>query len=181
MLPNAYYLLRLVREAGEVVGRKRLQKLVFLLENEGMPTDLEYLFHYYGPYSPSLASETEALATMEWLNEEPQSIGPDAVQYRYTITDEGRRQVDEFSEEPQFEQAVSASAQYAVRFSQLAHENSRILELAATVVYWRQKGYGDEEAVTKTSRLKAAPMEEPEFEQAIGIARDSWQRRLQNA
>src|SRR5438309_4081405 len=38
-------------------GKKAFQKLFYLLEKAGVPTDLDFSMHYYGPYSFALADE----------------------------------------------------------------------------------------------------------------------------
>jgi uncharacterized protein YwgA len=40
---------------GELVGRTRLQKTAFLLEQAGMNAGLEFEYHHYGPYCADLA------------------------------------------------------------------------------------------------------------------------------
>jgi uncharacterized protein len=48
---------------GPVRGRKKLQKLIyFLQEGEGEPLGFDYKMHYYGPYSPTLDSRVQALS-----------------------------------------------------------------------------------------------------------------------
>lgn len=40
---------------GEIVGKVRLQKVVYLLDQVGMGSGFSYEYHHYGPYSSELA------------------------------------------------------------------------------------------------------------------------------
>jgi uncharacterized protein YwgA len=40
---------------GEIVGKVRLQKVVYLLDQLGMQSGFSYEYHHYGPYSAELA------------------------------------------------------------------------------------------------------------------------------
>ncbi len=46
---------------GEIVGRVRLQKIVYLLEQLGLNSGYSFTYHHYGPYSEdvSIASQRE--------------------------------------------------------------------------------------------------------------------------
>lgn len=44
---------------GEVVGKVRLQKLVYLLDQLGLESDFSFSYHHYGPYSEDLADAIE--------------------------------------------------------------------------------------------------------------------------
>lgn len=179
MLPPAFYLLRLFQGVKEVVGRKRLQKLVFLLQNEGLPMGQTFIFHYYGPYSPSLAAEVEVLTQppLALLEEESTSTSSGTVEYRYRLQDDGARLLKEFAENGDFSHEIAGTQRFVDRFAELAVVGPRTLELAATIVYWMQKGYPEAEAAEKTARLKQARPESSPFKRAMSIARESWEKR----
>jgi uncharacterized protein len=44
---------------GEIVGKVRLQKLVYLLHQLGIESDLPFAYHHFGPYSEELADRVE--------------------------------------------------------------------------------------------------------------------------
>lgn len=50
-----YQLAKLVEWAGELRSRKRLQKVVYLLQAAGAPIEAEFTLHHYGPYSFDVA------------------------------------------------------------------------------------------------------------------------------
>ena len=41
---------------GELVGRIRLQKVIYLLDQLGLASGFEYSYHHYGPYSSEVSS-----------------------------------------------------------------------------------------------------------------------------
>ena len=50
----------IVRQAeGEIVGKIRLQKIVYLLSRLGYETGFSFEYHHYGPYSRELAEKIE--------------------------------------------------------------------------------------------------------------------------
>lgn len=179
MLPPAFYLLRLFQGVKEVVGRKRLQKLVFLLQNEGLPMGQTFIFHYYGPYSPSLAAEVEALKqpSLGLLKEESTSTRSGATEYHYRLQKSGVKLLKDFSKNSDFSEDIACTQRFVDRFAELAVVNPRTLELASTIVYWMQKGYSETEAAEKTAKLKRAKPEGTPFKKATSIARESWEKR----
>lgn len=44
---------------GEIVGKVRLQKVVYLLDQLGMNSGFSYEYHHYGPYSSDLAKTVD--------------------------------------------------------------------------------------------------------------------------
>jgi uncharacterized protein len=62
--------LRLVDVVGKIEGRKKLQKIVHILQSRGFdfPHDFGYL--HYGPYSSGLAAEVDALVSSKFVIEQ---------------------------------------------------------------------------------------------------------------
>ena len=74
---------RLVEEAGgEIEGRKKLHKLVYLCQRANVDLDQSFVFHMYGVYSPSLALDLKSAIQWDLLEETPQ--GDAAVERRLT-------------------------------------------------------------------------------------------------
>ena len=44
---------------GEIVGRVRLQKIVYLLEQLGLGSGFRFTYHHYGPYSEDVSVATQ--------------------------------------------------------------------------------------------------------------------------
>lgn len=97
--------LRLLAETddGVVEGTTRLQKLVFLVQQQvayELPEDLryDYVGHDYGPFSKELAADLEALAERGWIEVEKRPA-TNGTQYVYRLTEDGRRAVREMTGE----------------------------------------------------------------------------------
>ena len=63
-------------------GRKRLQKVVFFLQEAGCPLDCRYTLHHYGPYSRDVADRCDEMVAAGLIDE---SGGPSTgdMQYAY--------------------------------------------------------------------------------------------------
>jgi uncharacterized protein YwgA len=131
---------------GEIVGRVRLQKIFFLLDNLGLDSGLEYEYHHYGPYSDELADELFD-ATCSGLVEE---------RHAYRLYDGARYSVFHLTQS-----APGVSGQVgglprdeAVAFVDLFKDtDATVLELAATIVWLRDhEEVEDWEAELKTRK-----------------------------
>ena len=90
-----YQLGKIVEWAGTLQSRKRMQKLVFLLQAAGCPLDVDYDLHHYGPYSEDLARLTDLMVD-ERLLEERIEVRPYGEQYSYRLSPESIRQIAEY-------------------------------------------------------------------------------------
>ena len=61
MLEDYLKVMGLIKEAGEIRTRKRVQKLVYLLQQRGAPFNEHFGLNYYGPYSNELQIELDQL------------------------------------------------------------------------------------------------------------------------
>jgi len=81
-------------ESNQIEGRTRLQKLVFLaqddLEDEGVDT-LEYVPYKYGPFSKSLIEAIERFQQMGLLERSKQRTYGGSEKYVYNLTPKGNR------------------------------------------------------------------------------------------
>lgn len=167
-----YLLCRFVRAAGEVGGRMRMQKAVFLLGAQETPMFVDYFFHLRGPYSPALAGTLGYLVNQGLVTEQAEELAPDILQYSYRLTADGKEVLRKFEAHPSVRHAVALGKRYEQRFVSLVQRDVRELELAATVVYWRRLGYGHEHAVRITAQLKGAKPACPEFRKAMKIVHE---------
>ncbi len=71
-----------------VIGRTRLQKTIKLLQRKGLPTDLRFSIHFYGPYSEGLNSTLRLLHQLELVKEELKSGSNDQPYYVYQATED---------------------------------------------------------------------------------------------
>ena len=94
---NRYQLAKIIDWAGTLRSRKRMQKLIFLLQAAGCPLDADYDFHKYGPYSQDVARLTDEL-TREGLLEEEVVGHPFVEHYSYFLPQKTKPQMTEYEE-----------------------------------------------------------------------------------
>lgn len=66
---------------GEIVGKIRLQKVVYLLDRLGLNSGFSYSYHHYGPYSSELSDAADLEAFFGVLKEEQRNRVSDGVPY----------------------------------------------------------------------------------------------------
>lgn len=69
-------------------GRTAIQKIVYLASVK-IGIDLEYMPHYYGPYSPLVAGLVENLTLMGYISEQRRLTAYDREMYSYSLTSDG--------------------------------------------------------------------------------------------
>jgi len=119
--------LLILAAGGEIVGKVRLQKMVYLLEQMGMADDYSFDYHHYGPYSADLANEVDESIFNKEVAEEVRwrADGVGYSIYRQSRTSETvPENLGEFS----FEEAYSA-------LEAMQRRSATVLELAATI-HW---------------------------------------------
>ncbi|RSL29880.1 YwgA family protein [Salibacterium salarium] len=130
MLPDHARLLALLQDAGEIVGRKKWQKIVYISKKMQLPLQEKYTFHMYGPYSEELTLRTEELCSLGFVSEVKESKSG-YYQYRYQLTDEGTTFLDSFSLEWPHQKAESI-------IQRLNEHNAKFLELVSTMLYFEE-------------------------------------------
>lgn len=86
MLNDHAKLMQAVMVSGEIIGRKKLQKMIYIAKKVAFPFHERFQFHFYGPYSEELTLRVEELCNMGFLNEVKEKKGG-YFQYRYTLTE----------------------------------------------------------------------------------------------
>jgi uncharacterized protein YwgA len=125
-------------EGGKVVGRTRLQKTVYLLQHMGLPTDLPYSLHFYGPYSDGLLPVLR-LAQRFRLVEEQWKTGQDNEYYVYQAAPDA---------------AIPEMSDFLGPLAHIQRTQDVPLELAATYHAFRELGYDHPDAVERLRRKK---------------------------
>ncbi|WP_284140160.1 MULTISPECIES: YwgA family protein [unclassified Virgibacillus] len=128
MLINHAKLMQFFSVAREVVGRKKLQKMIYILQSCGLPFEEKYQFHVYGPYSEELSLRTEELCNLGFLSEEKEEKS-NYFQYHYTITTDGERFLE------QFDMKIASLEE---KSAMILDKSARFLELVATMLYFKQ-------------------------------------------
>jgi len=112
--------------AGEISGRKKLQKIVYIAKKLSFPFQEKYQFHFYGPYSEELTLRIEELCNMGYLNEVREKRAG-YYQYCYSITEAGRDFLSmQEVEMPLLEECLL----------DMNEQNARFLELVSTVLFF---------------------------------------------
>ncbi|MGG3803598.1 YwgA family protein [Metabacillus fastidiosus] len=129
-------LMKVFSSSGEIIGRKKLQKMIYIAKKMNYPFYEKYNFHFYGPYSEELTLRVEELCNLGFLSETKEKKGG-YIQYRYSLTDDGNEFLSHYNlNMPTLPNCVQ----------NLNEQNSRFLELVSTVLYF---GELDREEVTE--------------------------------
>ena len=126
MLAEHAKIVQMIALADEVNGRKKLQKMVYILKKMDFDFVEKYELHMYGPYSEELTLRIEELCEMGFLDETCTDKGS-YVQYSYHATENGLQ----FSETTDGPVATLAPC-----ISRLNDQSSRFLELVSTLLYF---------------------------------------------
>jgi uncharacterized protein len=147
---NRLQLATLLSWAGQVgiQGRKRLQKVVFFLQEAGCPLDCRYTLHHFGPYSRDVADRCDEMVAAGLIEEVPGPVNG-VMQYDYTLKPETQAALAQApnSEMPEFGQLATS----------LINENLWTLELGSTILFfYRQLGDWNQ-ALTEACKFKRVP------------------------
>ncbi|HJV16317.1 MAG TPA: YwgA family protein [Bacillales bacterium] len=144
MLKDHAKLMNAILVSGEIVGRKRLQKMIYIAKKISFPFQERFQFHFYGPYSEELTLRVEELCNMGFLNEVKEKKGG-YFQYRYTLTEPGK----EFLSLHEINMPTLQEC-----LLDMNTKNARFLELVSTVLYF--DNLPKQEVETKVFTLKSS-------------------------
>lgn len=127
MLENHAKLMQFFSEAKKITGRKKLQKMVYILQSFGVPFEEKFQFHFYGPYSEELSLRIEELCNLGFIQEEKE-VKSNYFQYHYTLTNDGTAFLNQFGVDmPNCSGSIEL----------LQGKSSRFLELVSTMLYFK--------------------------------------------
>jgi len=112
--------------SGEIIGRKKLQKIVYIAKKLHFPFQEKFEFHFYGPYSEELTLRVEGLCNFGFINEVKEEKSG-YVHYKYRMTEAGQ----EFLEA--YEMDLTNLKECLEKMNE---KNARFLELVSTVLYF---------------------------------------------
>lgn len=142
----------LLSAAGNTVqGRKKLQKLAYLCQAAGEPLGQSFTFYHYGVYSPTLADDVQAAASMQ-LIDEFDSLG--------TVTTILKVPVQ-----------VQQSKGFSI-VEKLKDKEARLLEVLTTILYLNSQGYNGTSLKAKLAALKGQHSDF--FDEAFELARSEF-------
>lgn len=150
-----------VRAAGNrIVGRVRLQKMVYLLDQLGLNSGFKYSYHHYGPYSESLADAVEFAKAFGLIDEETDYRISDGVPFSIfeSLKPSGETQV---LNRPEMSSAINAMQRYS----------ATVLELAATI-HWLINKEKIQSWQTELERRKGVKADLPRVLEAVALLRE---------
>jgi hypothetical protein len=136
-----------------VVGSKRLQMTMLLLQECGLPTDYGYRTFFGGPYSEGLHADARLL----------EHFGLVAISHEDAPSDENFLYV--FTATPDAE--IAEIEPYKPQIKILAAADSDVLEVAAT--YAALRAQGDDDALWRTRNKKRRQSEGGNVEKALKL------------
>ncbi|WP_158737073.1 YwgA family protein [Alteribacillus sp. YIM 98480] len=128
MLPDHAKIMTLLNDAEVIVGRKKLQKIVYIGKKMNLPLQEKYTFHMYGPYSEELTLRVEELCSLGFVTELKEKKSG-YYQYRYKVTDDGKTFLEKFPMDWPEEEALGL-------VKKLNDHSSKFLELVSTMLYF---------------------------------------------
>jgi uncharacterized protein len=152
-------LTRMLVTAGEVRGRKKLQKMVFIAQCLGLPFPEPFDLHVWGPYSEVLTVKLKEMTDWGFARED---VLPGPAGNQHYIYTPGPNAVRVCSAGAEPEPADRMSALVA----HLNGQDATFLEGVATVMYLRAKGKADEVVSEMLGRLKPDKFSDPARVQA---------------
>lgn len=129
---------------GQLVGKTRLQKTLYILQAVGVKLGYEFDYHHYGPYSEQIVEDAKWAVFLGKM-EESQNLG--FHQVPYTVFKTSRNPPDS---------VFGTSAEKVRSVLGLLNEYSAVvLELAATHLYLEKSGFAENAEQELISRKSA--------------------------
>lgn len=155
MLKEHAKLMKVFSDSGEIVGRKKLQKIIYIAKKLELPFYEKYDFHFYGPYSEELTLQVEELCNLGFLHEVKEKGG--YYQYRYSPTEAGTQFLS---------QCELDMRDIKAYIDDVNGQSSRFLELVSTILYF--EGLEQEEIREKVFTVKSKQRyTDEEFDEAV--------------
>lgn len=118
----------------EIPGKVEFHKILFILQNEGVDFDKFYRYNVFGPYSEEFQLEINDLVNQNILSDKGDST--------YIVSDKHKVENDE----------VLNSRIDLITY--VGHLDRDMLELVATIYYFKNLGYSDNMVKEKLSIVK---------------------------
>lgn len=170
---NRYQLAKIIEWAGLVDTRKRLQKVVYLLQTAGYPSEAEYALHHYGPYSHDVARLTDQMTQAELLEEtsKPNIMGL-GFRYSYSLSQTARSALADFEATSKGENLAKSLTPFEPKARLLFDADLRDLEYASTIVFFCRQGHEWDKAVEKMRVFKKLSKEDAAANRAAALAKN---------
>ncbi|HVT89098.1 MAG TPA: hypothetical protein VHD56_09620 [Tepidisphaeraceae bacterium] len=151
--------LRLIFVLDELKGRKKLQKIVHILQSRGFNFPQRFGYLHYGPYSSQLASEIDALVAGNLLKEE-KGVGDDYTPYVYELSDEAMKLLKDLNS--------TGKPPWITLAKNLNEKDPNYLEAMSTILYLKANGFEGNNLRDRFVSLK--PHLKAKFDKALAHA-----------
>lgn len=152
----------------EIEGRTTIQKLAYF-SSVKTRIDMGFGPHYYGPYSPLVASYLEDLVALDFIVEKGRRTVRDRTMYSYALTKDGEKLAKKI--EKTYPKEYRTVKTIVNRCYRVVHNNISVLSWAAKVHYLLHqagKPMTNEEAIS-TGRLFGWKLSEKGIESAVKL------------
>jgi uncharacterized protein len=152
----------IVAAGGEIVGKIRLQKVVYLLDQSGLSSGFSYEYHHYGPYSKDLAEQVEDDVVFDGLiavQHRRQTDGVPYVVYSANV-----------SGDVGLEGASLLDDRLRGALAEMQNRSATVLELAATA-HWLAVAEGRADWRAELQRRKGSKTQNGREVQALELLR----------
>lgn len=160
---NRHQLATLLSWAGEtgLQGRKRLQKVVFFLQELGCPLDCHFILHHFGPYSRDVADICDEMVAAGLVDEERQPH-VDQMQYTYKLKPNTSELLKKTPE--------AEMTRFQVQGERLINENLWSLELGSTILFFYRQSKDWDNALNAACEFKKTSVEHNRSRDALELA-----------
>ena len=145
-----------------IVGRIRLQKIFYLLDQKGMGSGLSFHYHHYGPYSRELDAALDRAQAMQGVTEKTAYRQADGMPYSiFSLRGAADGELPDTVGQLSVDEARKL-------IPSMAAKSSTVLELAATI-HWLSKVERVPDWKRELVRRKGAKTERGRMEQALEL------------
>jgi uncharacterized protein YwgA len=136
-------IISILNEVAEVTGRKRLQKIAFLLKESGVSCNVRFSMLDYGPFSKEIAKATEQLCFLGQIEERNERAGINRT--FVTVYSLNRRPM---------KTATKLSNVHSKFLLAMNRYSTIELEVAATIRFLIRCGLSEKDAIRQTKSMK---------------------------
>ena len=146
-----------IQSAGRIIGRTKLQKIVYLANSIGWKA-IDFKYHNYGPFSDSLAAELDNMKNYGWVEEREISTSRDRVLHEYYSSNKykqtGLSQLGKIEDTvPNGKQLISRTRGLVKQLNKFSADD---LQIMSTLVFLRAQdpSISEDQAIDMTRKLK---------------------------
>jgi uncharacterized protein YwgA len=150
---------------GEIIGRIRLQKVFYLLEQAGLGAGLSFHYHHYGPYSRELDNAIDRARALRGVEERIKHRQSDGMPYSVFLLRPGA----DIAPPKKIGHLPFGKAKRLVALFKA--QTSTVLELAATI-HWLAKKERVRDWRRELVRRKGVKTERGRMDEAVGLLKE---------